>query len=84
MTYDLRVVITDEIPGVKTVVARAWLAKEGDEKVDEKAFLMPVGVKLTDKAPWNLVSIAADQAWQKLTDEKPAPKKRTPKKTEEM
>ena len=83
MTYELRAIITDEWPGIDTVIARTWLAKGENEKVEERAFLLPAGVKLTDKAPWNLIAIAADQTWEKINKEKkPAPKKRPAKNKE--
>jgi len=80
MTFEYRAVVTDEIPGVETVVVRTWLGKPGEAKGDERAFLLPSDYKLNEDNPLDLIVAAVDQNRQKLAEEKAAPKKRAPRK----
>lgn len=83
MTYEYRAIVTDEMPGVKTVVVRTWLNKSGEEMKDERAFLLPEGTKLTEDNPLDLIFASVGYTKEKITEEKkPAPKKRMVKKEE--
>lgn len=80
MTYELRAIVTDEIPTVTSVV-RTWFSKAGDEQPVEKAFIL--GEKLTDDNALQMIAVALDQTILKEEQEKkPAPKKRRSKKAE--
>ena len=68
MTFDFRAVITDEMPGVKTVVVRTWLTKAGADKTDERAFLIPILTVSEDSALPVLVT-ALNQQISKMTME---------------
>ena len=82
MTFEYRAIVSDDMPGIDTVVVRTWLTKAGEEKADERAFLLPQSVKLTADNPVELIFAAVDQTRQKMAEEKSAPKKRQPKKVD--
>ena len=82
MKIQYRAIITDELPGVDSVVVRTWMSKAEDEIPDERAFLLPKSYKLTEDNFLDLLFAAVDQTRQKVTQEKAAPKKRTVKKEE--
>ena len=45
MKYDIKIAVTDEVPGVKSVIVRTWVTKNGVEK--ENTFIHPTKAKLT-------------------------------------
>ena len=80
MTIQYRAIISDELPGVDSVVVRTWMQKASDEVPDERAFILPKSYKLTRDNVLDLLFAAVDQTRQKVAQEKPAPKKRSVKK----
>ena len=83
MTYEYRAIITNEVPGVDTVVVRTWLTKPGEEKPEERAFLLPENIKLTESDPIQILDVVVNQTLVKNEAEKAASKKRAPRRKKE-
>lgn len=63
MMFEVKAIVTDEFIATEGApCVRMWIRKHGEEKEDERVFLLPKQFALTEENPLFIMAVALDQA----------------------